>query len=424
MPRTRSPKPKSAARALFQACTGRLVLCAVLWLAVGPWGVAQQSKAGARTLRYTPPGAASCGVRRGIVYQPSAQAELSLSFDLYTPPEFKGERRPAVVVFVNGLGYRDLKDWDQYTSWARATACEGLAAVTYQASSNRAADDLDLLMQYLRQHQTELSIDAANVGWWACSDNVQRVLPLAMSPARAYLRCAVFYYGMPEQWPAAIRPDLSLFIVKAGVDDQALNARIDRFALQAAAANVDMTYVVHASARPAFDVEEDSVRTRDIIQDTLKFMRIQLSAELQRESEVAALERRARLAFFRSDWAEMMRAYDELTKLRPDDGEAHYRLGYARSFLGHFEEALPSFERAAELNYMRPSATYNTACSHSRHGNLDLALAALRQALELGFENQALIKEDPDLANLRGDPRFADLMKEWLEKRKHGDKRP
>ena len=115
------------------------------------------------------------------------------------------------------------------------------------------------------------------------------------------------------------------------------------------------------STRPAFDVEEDSVRTRDIIQDTLKFMRIQLSTEQQRESEVAALERRARLAFFRSDWAEMMRAYDELTKLRPDDGEAHYRLGYARSFLGHFEEALPSFERAAELNYMRPSATYNTA---------------------------------------------------------------
>ena len=252
MPRPISLLPQGAARPRFEACAGRLLLIGLLGLAVGSLGFAQQPKERARTLRYPVPGAAKCTVRRSIVYQPSAEAELSLSFDLYTPPEFKGERRLPVVVFVNGIGYRDLKGWDQYTSWARATACEGLAAVTYQASSNRAADDLDLLMSYLRQHQSELSIDASNVGWWACSDNVQRALPLAMSATRPYLRCAVFYYGMPEQWPAAIRPDLSLFVVKAGVDDQAMNARIDRFAMQAAAANVDLTYMVHASARPAY----------------------------------------------------------------------------------------------------------------------------------------------------------------------------
>lgn len=385
--------------------------------------VAQASKASQRTLRYDAPLAQACGVRKGIVYSPGADAEQSLSFDLYTPPDFRSDRRLPVVVFVNGVGYRDLKDWNQYTGWARAVATEQLAAVTYQATSNRAADELELLMSYLREHQAELSIDASNVAWWACSDNVLQALPLAMSNERTYLRCAVFYYGMPEQWPV-IRPDLPLFLVKAGVDNPELNARIDRFAMQAAAANVDLSYVVHASARHAFDVAEDSVRTREIIQNTLGFMRIQLSPQLQGESEVAALERRARLAWFREDWPEMARAYEALTRLMPGNGESHFRLGFARLFLGQFKEAIPAFERAAELDFMRPSATYNVACCRSRLGEIDAALVDLRKALERGFENQVLLKQDPDLANVRADPRYAQLLKEWLEKRTGGDQKP
>jgi dienelactone hydrolase len=392
---------------------------AVLALAQGGDGKPRE-----RTLRFVPPAAAAVGVQKDIVYQPAMADGLALAFDLYTPPEFRGDRRLPVVVFVNGIGYRDLKNWGQYTSWARAVACEGLAAVTYQATSNGAGDNLDVLMQYLKEHQRELSLDADNVAWWACSDNVQRVLPLAMASSRTYLRCAVFYYGMPEQLPAVIRPDLAYCIVKAGVDTPALNERIDRFALQAAAANVDMTYIVHASARHAFDVTEDSVRTRDVIQDTLKFLRLQLSKELQQESAVAAIARRAHLAWFRKDWADMVRAYDALTQLRPEDGEAHYRLGFARIFLGQYREAAPAFERAAALDFMKPAATYNVACCRSQLGDIDGALAALRQALEYGFDNFALLKEDPDLANLRGDSRYDELMKAWLEKSKGTGQKP
>jgi hypothetical protein len=173
---------------------------------------AQEPQAKTRTLQYVPPRAAACGVKRDIVYLPGPGAEQSLTFDLYTPPEFQRDRRLPVVVFINGVGYRDLKNWGQYTSWARAVACEGLAAVTYQALSDRTADELDALMRYLKEHQAELSIDAANVGWWACSDNVLQALPLAMKSSRDYLRCAVFYYGMPDAWPA-IRPHATSDVV-------------------------------------------------------------------------------------------------------------------------------------------------------------------------------------------------------------------
>ena len=49
-------------------------------------------------------------------------------------------------------------------------------------------------------------------------------------------------------------------------------------------------------------------------------------------------------------------------------------------------------------------------------------LAALRQAFERGFDNKKLMETDPDLANIRGDPRYAALVKEWLEKRGNGNK--
>ncbi|MEO6709271.1 MAG: hypothetical protein ABI054_03630 [Planctomycetota bacterium] len=383
---------------------------------------AQESKPPERTLRYSPPQAAAVGVRGGIVYLPGSDVEQSLSFDLYTPPDFHADRRLPVVVFINGVGYRDLKDWGQYTSWARAVACEGMAAITYQALPDRAADELESLMRYLKSHQAELSIDASNVAWWACSDNVRQALPMAMAQSRPYLRCAVFYYGMPAIWPP-VRPDLPLCIVKAGVDNPDLNARIDRFALEAAALNVDMTYIVHASASHAFDVADDSIRTRDIIQDTLKFMRIQLSPQQQAEAEKAALRRSARWSFFKQDWIQMERAYNDLAKAEPNDGEAHFRLGFARMFLGRFEDAAPEFERAADLDYMRPASTYNVACCKSRLGDIDGALAALRLAFERGFDNQTLLKEDPDMANLRGDPRYGELVKEW-KKRPSGDQKP
>lgn len=384
----------------------------------------QDGEPPARALRFRPAEAAQVTVKKGIVYAQANDPAASLSFDLYTLPRREpSARRLPLVVFVNGVGYRDLKDWAQYTGWATAAACEGLAAVTYQATSNRTVEELDLLMLYLKEHQTELGVDANNVAWWACSDNVHTALPQSMSKARPYLRCAVFYYGMPEQWPA-VRSDLALCVVKAGVDDPALNERIDRFAMAAAAANVDLNFLVHASARHAFDVGADSVRTRDVIQDTLKFLRIQLSSEFQAETEAAALDRRARRAFFDKQWTEMRDAYEALAKLKPDNGEAHYRLGVARLFLGEFEKAAPSFERAAELDFLRPSSTYNVACCRSRMGDIEGALDSLRLALERGFENLALMKDDPDLANLRGDPRYTAMLAEWLEKRGSGDQKP
>src|SRR5688572_21182980 len=146
---SRSVAPRRSMLASLRAGTGPFVAALALVCALSAPAAAQKPKLADRTLRYSPPQAAACGVKRGIVYLPGSDVEQSLTFDLYTPPDFQADRKLPVVVFINGVGYRDLKDWGQYTSWARAVASEGLAAITYQALTDRAADELDALMLYL-----------------------------------------------------------------------------------------------------------------------------------------------------------------------------------------------------------------------------------------------------------------------------------
>jgi predicted esterase len=53
---------------------------------------------------------------------------------------------------------------------------------------------------------------------------------------------------------------------------------------------------------------------------------------------------------------------------------------------------------------------YNLACSQARLGKKEDALATLAKAIELGFEDSALIEKDDDLASLHAEPRFRELL--------------
>jgi hypothetical protein len=66
-------------------------------------------------------------------------------------------------------------------------------------------------------------------------------------------------------------------------------------------------------------------------------------------------------------------------------------------------------ERAVALG-AEPGTGYNLACAYTRGGRLEEAIAALGRAIEAGFADAKLLAEDADLAPLRSDPRFAELV--------------
>ena len=93
-------------------------------------------------------------------------------------------------------------------------------------------------------------------------------------------------------------------------------------------------------------------------------------------------------------------------------GYAEYRLErYAESYEA-FETSLAIFETHVEPMHPRIGLTnYNLACLSALIGHNDLALVELRRSLDAGFSNP-FIFDDPDLAGLRGNPEFEDMVDE------------
>jgi hypothetical protein len=79
---------------------------------------------------------------------------------------------------------------------------------------------------------------------------------------------------------ADLRRDVPLFITRAGRDQfPAMNASIDSFIRQALQENLPITFVNHAEGPHAFDLFDDSRTSRDILRQTLLFLRQHLTAE-------------------------------------------------------------------------------------------------------------------------------------------------
>jgi dienelactone hydrolase len=206
--------------------------------------------------------------------------------DIYSPAS--AERHTAVVI---ASGYPDagfekhtgskFKDTQSTRSWAERIAASGMTAIAY---SNRepAADFLSVL-----RAAGEM---ADRVAVWACSGNVPVALSALTRNAPVRVRCAALLYGYMldvDEAAAMFRfanpcagmsiDDLDagtpMFIVRCGRDETPrLNESIDAFVSRALTRNVPITLVNHAGAPHAFDLTDNSKRSREIIAESLRFL--------------------------------------------------------------------------------------------------------------------------------------------------------
>ena len=93
----------------------------------------------------------------------------------------------------------------------------------------------------------------------------------------------------------------------------------------------------------------------------------------------------------------------------PQYVEALQVLGDHYTQRGRFEQSLTVDQRLALLEPRNPLVFYNLACSYSLAGELDLALAALEQALSLGYCDFKWLARDPDLRQLRQHPLYVNI---------------
>jgi tetratricopeptide (TPR) repeat protein len=107
---------------------------------------------------------------------------------------------------------------------------------------------------------------------------------------------------------------------------------------------------------------------------------------------------------------EALREHERAVELEPDSGTRHTGLSSVLRKLGREAEAAEHLARAREL--MADATDYNKACIESIAGNADAALAHLAQALERAPGRRDWARRDPDLAFIRDDARFRELVGE------------
>ncbi|MBI3269184.1 MAG: hypothetical protein HYZ53_09180 [Planctomycetes bacterium] len=85
-------------------------------------------------------------------------------------------------------------------------------------------------------------------------------------------------------------------------------------------------------------------------------------------------------------------------------------VGHAYTKVGDHKKALTIDRSLVGLLPEDPVCHYNLACSLSNLGQLEDALTELELAIRFGYEDVRFMEKDPDLANVRRDPRFRKLM--------------
>jgi tetratricopeptide (TPR) repeat protein len=111
----------------------------------------------------------------------------------------------------------------------------------------------------------------------------------------------------------------------------------------------------------------------------------------------------------KSNWEEAVTHYRMALHHNKNFEEAYVNLSTAYLSGKKFNESRKTLSTLEEINPSNPSLHYNLACYHALTGQDGPALKALQRAVDLGFKNFKSVETDPDLENLRRNPKF----KQW-----------
>ena len=121
----------------------------------------------------------------------------------------------------------------------------------------------------------------------------------------------------------------------------------------------------------------------------------------------------------KGNWEEAVTHYRMALHHNINFEEAYVNLSTAYLSGKKFNESQKILSTLEEINPSNPSLHYNLACYHALTGQDGPALNALQRAVELGFKNIESVETDPDLENLRSNPKFEKWWKTLQGTSKH-----
>ena len=324
--------------------------------------------------------------------------DTALRLDLYYPPGYEERSNLPAVIFNNGVGSMTLPDWRGYRDWAKLVALRNLIAVHYQSRRRRAGADSRDLLTYLRENAAELGIDRDRIAIWTSSANVAVGLPLAMEPERKYIRCAVVYYGSARV--DSMRQDLPLMIVRAGLDSYATNRNIEEMVGRALDRDIPFQLVNYLHGQHAFDILDDTDRSREVIRQTLEFLEHNLADTAGYGDAHLFTARNFYAMVKKGEVDRAIRLYKEAYRQNLNDPRFNRfmnrataerslnNIGYQLLDEGKPKLAVAVFELMAETFPDSPNAYDSMADGYEAAGRKERAIRYSKRALELLEETE------------------------------------
>jgi len=375
-------------------------LLLVYLLGVGPAIAAPAGQQQEPRLAF-PPAATDITVATDVEY--ATAGSMRLAMDVYKPRLAAGTRVPALIFFNRATGVD--RSGRFYAAWARAAASKGLVAILPDLRQGSEAADFALLVSYLAAHGSEHGIDALAV--YAGSGNVYSAFPAVEDPKQTAIKAAVMYYGSAPI--AEFRLDLPVLYVRAGLDRPPVNESIASLTALAVSQNAPVTLLNYAGGHHAFEIVDDTDATRQVIDQTLDFVKRATSSSYQSALHASLGEARAAGFVQTRKFHEAAVEYASMVAARPD--EARLRLAYGEALLGdaQYPAACAEFDKLRDkgLGYRDLGLPAARACLGK--GDPEAAVAWLR-SIPPQFLPPS-VQQDPSFAALKDREDFKALFK-------------
>lgn len=140
-------------------------------------------------------------------------------------------------------------------------------------------------------------------------------------------------------------------------------------------------------------------------------------------SPVDALAKSVEARLLAKDWAGAEAEAAQIVALEPKNGRGWVQLAASRLEQRKWAGAEEAYERALALGTRVPGMLYDLACAAARQGKADKAFALLDKVARNSPFPAAKVEGDEDLASLRGDARWRQLIAR-MEKAEHPCRTP
>src|SRR5436190_2595958 len=143
----------------------------------------------------------------------------------------------------------------------------------------------------------------------------------------------------------------------------------------------------------------------------LAFVTFSVNAQPQAGSGVMQeMRNSANDAYQKQNWADAVKGFEAIIKLEPKNGGAHYRQGISFLNLAKNEDALRVLQIANTIS-PNPVYAFAVARAYARLQNKAKVYEVLESTVPMGGIQASQVEAEADFKDLRGDPRFVEVVK-------------